>query len=671
FAMARGGPEVTAMEMTKWFDTNYHFLVPELGPDTRFSLSSTKPFRELEEARSLGISARPVILGPVTFLLLGKPAEGAPQSFERLQLLEPLLEVYRQMLSELRRSGAEWVQLDEPAFVCDRSSAELHALRMAYESLGSAGERPKLLVSTYFDHAGSALDALAAAPLEALGLDFTRHAASNLALVRQSPALRDKRLVAGVVDGRNVWANDLDGSLELLEELRGLAAEVVVSTSCSLQFVPLDLEAERRLDAEIRPWLAFARQKLDEVVLLARGLSEGREAIAAELEAGRRMLDARRSSRHTGNSSLRSRLDAVRPEQARRASPFRARQPLQHARLGLPILPTTTIGSFPQTREVRAARTALGRGEIDRQAYEDRLRAEIERVIRLQEEIGIDVLVHGEPERNDMVQYFGEQLDGFAFTENGWVQSYGSRYVRPPIIYGDVTRPGPMTVGWARYAQSLTSKPVKGMLTGPVTMLKWSFVRDDQPESLTARQAALALRDEVADLEAAGIAAIQVDEPAIREALPLRRERRAEYLRWAVEAFGLATAVVRDDTQIHTHMCYSEFGDVVGAIADMDADVTSVEAARSRMEIVGEMAHAGFDREIGPGIYDIHSPRVPSPDEIESLLEAALDGLAPNQLWVNPDCGLKTRTYEEVVPALRNMVAAARAVRQRLAVAAR
>jgi 5-methyltetrahydropteroyltriglutamate--homocysteine methyltransferase len=668
FAMARGRADATAMEMTKWFDTNYHYLVPELGPATRFGLAAApKPLAELAEARELGVATRPVLLGPVTFLLLAKAAPGVDPRFDRLSLLDPLLEVYAELLDELEAAGAEWVQLDEPAFVQDRSLAELEALAHAYQRLGSGGRaRPKLLVSSYFDHLGDAMEVLVRAPVDGIGLDLTRGGARNLELLAAAGGLGERTLVAGVVDGRNVWVNDLERSLAQLATVLGLAGEVVVASSCSLQHVPIDVAAEAGLDPEVRPWLAFARQKVAEVVTLARGLTEGTGAIAEELAANRRVLEARRRSGRTGDAAVRRRLAAVGEPDLHRAGPYEVREKAQRLRLGLPPLPTTTIGSFPQTGEVRKARAAHRRGELEEAAYRERMRAEIAGVIRLQDELGLDVLVHGEPERNDMVQYFGEQLDGVAVTEHGWVQSYGTRYVRPPVIFGDVSRPAAMTVEWLTYAQSLTTRPVKGMLTGPVTMLKWSFERDDQPREVTARQLALAIRDELADLEQAGIGVIQVDEPALREGLPLRREQRDAYLAWAVEAFRLATAGVRDETQIHTHMCYSEFGEILPAIDGLDADVTSIEAARSRMELVDDLARAGYGREIGLGVYDIHSPRVPSPEEIVELLEEALEPVGPGRLWVNPDCGLKTRDYPEVMASLRNMVAAARTVRERL-----
>jgi 5-methyltetrahydropteroyltriglutamate--homocysteine methyltransferase len=667
FAMARGRADATAMEMTKWFDTNYHYLVPELGPATGFRLAAPKPLAELAEARALGIATRPVLLGPVTFLLLGKAAPGVDPGFDRLRLLDPLLEVYAELLDELKAAGAEWVQLDEPAFVQDRSPAELAALAHAYQRLGAGEPRPKLLVSSYFDHLGDALAVLVRSPIDGLGLDLTRGGARNLELLAAAGGLGERTVVAGVVDGRNVWANDLERSLGQLATLPGLAGEVVVSSSCSLQHVPIDLEAETGLDPEVRPWLAFARQKVAEVVTLARGVAEGTEAIAEELADNRRVLEARRRSDRTRDPAVRGRLEAIGEPDLHRGSPYDVREKAQRVRLGLPPLPTTTIGSFPQTGEVRRARAAFRRGELDEAAYRERMREEIAKVIALQDELGLDVLVHGEPERNDMVQYFGEQLDGVAVTEHGWVQSYGTRYVRPPIVFGDVSRPAPMTVEWLTYAQSLTERPVKGMLTGPVTMLKWSFERDDQPREVTARQLALAIRDELADLERAGIGVIQVDEPALREGLPLRREHRDAYLAWAVEAFRLSTGGVRDEIQIHTHMCYSEFGEILPAIDGLDADVTSIEAARSRMELVEDLARAGYEREIGLGVYDIHSPRVPPPEEMAELLQEALEPVGPARLWVNPDCGLKTRDYPEVLASLRNMVAAARSVRKGLA----
>jgi 5-methyltetrahydropteroyltriglutamate--homocysteine methyltransferase len=689
FAMARGrqtdNVDVTAMEMTKWFDTNYHYIVPELSPGTKFSLSSSKPFDEHAEAmEELGIDTIPVLIGPVSFLLLSKPADGVDERFNALDLIEDLIEVYGEVIEKLAEQGATWVQLDEPCFVEDRSERELDALQLAYEELGKVHERPRLLVKTYFDHVGEAYNVLRESPIEGIGLDFTgvvhgdllspgvhvhggRHNAEFLA----NDDLGEKWLFAGLVDGRNVWINHLEHSLDALEGMRSRAGEVVVSTSCSLLHVPIDLEAEPAdgdadLDDELRSWLAFAVQKVGEVATLAKGLGEGREAISDELDRNDRARDDRRDSHRTSTPEVRARVDALTDADARRESDFPERKEAQSQRFGLPLFPSTTIGSYPQTEELRAARKQLREGEIQLEEYEERMRNEIDRVIDFQEEIGLDVLVHGEPERNDMVQYFGEQMLGYVFTQNAWVQSYGSRYVRPPIIFGDVSRPTPMTVEWINYAQSKTEKPVKGMLTGPVTMLEWSFVRDDQPLGETCKQLALAIRDEVEDLEKSGVGIIQVDEPAIREGLPLRKDRWSEYLDWAVYSFRVATSVVRDETMIQTHMCYSDFGDIMEQIQAMDADVNLIEAARSRMELLQDWEKTGYANDIGPGVYDIHSPRVPSTDEMVELLREAARVLKPEQIWVNPDCGLKTRTWAEVEPSLANMVDAGRLLREEL-----
>ncbi|MFG3214575.1 5-methyltetrahydropteroyltriglutamate--homocysteine S-methyltransferase [Streptomyces tendae] len=666
FAMARGTQEAAPLEMTKWFDTNYHYLVPELGPDTVFTADSAKQVAELTEALALGLSARPVLVGPVTYLLLAKPAPGVPADFEPLTLLDRLLPVYAEVLADLRAAGAEWVQLDEPALVQDRTPAELNAAERSYRVLGALTDRPKLLVASYFDRLGDALAVLAKAPVEGLALDFTGAAAANLDALAAVGGLPGKRLVAGVVDGRNVWINDLSKSLSTLGTLLGLADRVDAAASCSLLHVPLDASAERDIEPQIRRWLAFARQKTAEVVTLAKGLAQGTGAVSAELAANRADLASRAGSPITRDPAVRARAEAVTDADIRRSQPYAERTAAQRARLGLPLLPTTTIGSFPQTDELRAARADLRAGRVDTGGYEERIRAEIQEVISFQEKTGIDVLVHGEPERNDMVQYFAEQLTGCLATRHGWVQSYGTRYVRPPVLAGDIARPEPMTVRWTSYAQSLTDRPVKGMLTGPVTMLAWSFVRDDQPLADTARQVALALRDEVADLEAAGTAVVQVDEPALRETLPLRAADRAAYLAWATEAFRLTTTGVRPDTQIHTHMCYAEFGDIVQAIDDLDADVISLEAARSHMQVARELAAHGYPREAGPGVYDIHSPRVPSTGEAADLLRTGLEAIPAERLWVNPDCGLKTRAWPETRASLENLVAAARTVRGEL-----
>ncbi|WP_406209453.1 5-methyltetrahydropteroyltriglutamate--homocysteine S-methyltransferase [Kitasatospora sp. NBC_01560] len=667
FAMARGTQEVAPLEMTKWFDTNYHYLVPELGPDTTFAANPAKAVAELREALALGHRARPVLVGPITYLLLAKPAPGVAADFQPITLLDRLLPVYARLLADLKAAGAEWVQLDEPALVQDRTPAELNAAARAYRDLGALADRPQLLVATYFDRLGDALPVLAKAPVEGLALDFTGPAAANLDDLAAVGGLPGKRLVAGVVDGRNIWINDLEKSLATLATLLGLADRVDVAASCSLLHVPIDASTERDIDPQIARWLAFAKQKAAEAALLARGLREGTGAITAELAANRADLASRVNSPITRDPAVRARTAAVTEADARRPQAYPRRSEAQRARLGLPLLPTTTIGSFPQTTELRVARADLTAGRIGAEAYRERMEEEVREVIAYQEKAGLDVLVHGEPERNDMVQYFAEQLTGYLATRNGWVQSYGTRYVRPPVLAGDISRPHPMTVDWFRYAQGLTDRPVKGMLTGPVTMLAWSFVRDDQPLADTARQVALALRDEVTDLEAAGAAVVQVDEPALRETLPLRAASRPAYLDWATESFRLATSGVRADTQIHTHMCYAEFGAIMTAIDELDADVISLEATRSHMEVAGELAGAGYPREVGPGVWDIHSPRVPSTDEAVALLRAGLAAIPAERLWVNPDCGLKTRGWAETRASLDSLVGAARRLREELA----
>jgi 5-methyltetrahydropteroyltriglutamate--homocysteine methyltransferase len=652
FAMARGTQDAPPLEMTKWFDTNYHYLVPELGPDTVFAADASVQVAQVKEALALGLSPRPVLVGPVTYLLLAKPAPGVAAGFDPLTLLDRLLPVYAQVLAELRAAGAQWVQLDEPALVQDRSAAELDAVAAAYRFLTApeGHDRPELLVASYFGRLGEALPVLAGTPVEGLGLDFTGAGAANLTGLAAVGGLRGRRLVAGVVDGRNVWINDLSASLKTLGTLLGLADRVDVAASCSLLHVPLDVAVEREIDPQIVRWLAFARQKLDEIAVLARGLARGAGAVKGEVSVNRAALASREGSPITRDPAVRARTSGITAFDHRRSHPYEQRAAAQRARLELPVLPTTTIGSFPQTDDLRAARADLRAGRLDPDGYEQRMRDAVRDVIAFQEEAGLDVLVHGEPERNDMVQYFAEHLTGYLATRHGWVQSYGSRYVRPPILAGDISRPAPITVRWTSYAQSLTARPVKGMLTGPVTMLAWSFVRDDQPLAQTARQVALALRDEVADLEAAGTAVIQVDEPALRETLPLRSEDHPSYLAWATEAFRLATSGVQADTQVHTHMCYAEFGDIVQAIDDLDADVISLEAARSHMQVAGELAA-------------LHSPRVPDVQEVTALLRAGFAAIPGERLWVNPDCGLKTRGWPETRASLANLVAAARAVR--------
>jgi 5-methyltetrahydropteroyltriglutamate--homocysteine methyltransferase len=665
FALARGSADVAPMEMTKWFDTNYHYLVPELGPDEAFVVDASKPLSEFRQAQAAGYLTRPVIIGPITFLLLAKSTAAG---FEPLALADRLAAVYVELLGDLADAGVQWVQIDEPCLVTEPTQAVLSTFERVYDRLLRNSHRPKVLLASYFDRLGDSLPLLAQLPFEGLAMDFTGRAAANLTALASSPGVRDKRLVAGVIDGRNIWRADLEGALGTLGTLLGIAGRVDVAASCSLLHVPIDVTLERNLDPQVIGWFAFAVQKIEELRTLAAGLAAGVPAIPGELEVNRQRRAARASSAIVHRPEVRERVVTVTESDVQRTSQYAERSKLQRKRLGLPVLPTTTIGSFPQTDELRAARAALRSGRHDPSTYEETMRAEVRRVVDLQHDLGIDVVVHGEPERNDMVQYFAEQLDGFVATSHGWVQSYGSRYVRPPIIAGDVQRSQPMTVSWSTYAQSLTDRPVKGMLTGPVTMLAWSFVRDDQPLADTARQVALALRDEVTDLEAGGLGIIQVDEPALRETLPLRREDRAEYLSWAVESFKLATSAVADDTQIHTHMCYAEFGDVLDAIIEMDADVISLEAARSGMAIVSDLAAADYPNEVGPGVWDIHSPRIPSVEEIRERLLAMVGAISAERLWVNPDCGLKTRGYAETVDSLRNLVAAAREARAALPV---
>ncbi|WP_405395652.1 5-methyltetrahydropteroyltriglutamate--homocysteine S-methyltransferase [Microbispora hainanensis] len=645
FAMARGAEGIAPLRMTKWFDTNYHYIVPEIGPDTVFSLDAAKPLGEVREARALGLETRPVLVGPVTFLLLSQAAPDSPDGFAPLDRLDDVVEVYARLLAELAAEGVGWVQLDEPALVADRTTAELAAVEAAYDRLGRLEHRPALLVASYFGDLGDALPVLAGAPVEAVALDLVRGAAQGVETL-DVEALRGKTVVVGVVSGRDVWRTDRDRALATLLAVRERAGRVAVSTSCSLLHVPYDVERETGLDLALRERLAFAEQKVAEVVDLAARLAA---TPARDLP---------------GQPAAPERPHAfpARTEQGRAPYPVRAAVQAEH--LKLPLLPVTTIGSFPQTGELRRARAALAAGQIGEAAYESMVRAEIEQVIALQERLGLDVLVHGEPERNDMVQYFAEHLDGFAVTRHGWVQSYGSRCTRPPILYGDVRRPEPITVRWARYAQSLTSKPVKGMLTGPVTIVAWSFVRDDLPLREVVFQVADAVREEVGDLEEAGIRVIQVDEPALRELVPLRRAEQAAYLEWAVAAYRWATSGASEHTQIHTHLCYSDADEILAAIDALDADVTSIESARSRGRVLG--AVGAFPRGLGPGVYDIHSPRVPDADEVEHLLAEALRSVPAERLWVNPDCGLKTRTYEQVEAALANVVEAAARLRERL-----
>ena len=672
FAMARGsddsdgcahashGRGVTALEMTKWFDTNYHYMVPELADDQVFALSSTKPVDHFLEAKELGIHTRPVILGPVTFLKLAK---STAQGFNPVALLPQLLPVYEELLRKLAAAGADWVQIDEPALVLDLIPNERDAFSFAYDRLSKAAPELKLMLATYFGALDDNLDTALSLPVAGLHLDLVR-APDQLETVARL-ATKDLVLSLGLIDGRNVWRANLPAILDRIKPVvAGWSPErVEIAPSCSLLHVPIDLELETALDPDVRSWLAFAAQKMDELVVLARALSEGRDAAGTALAASAEAAAARAASPKVHDPLVEGRIAGVNDAMKRRKSTFAERAALQDAKLGLPSFPTTTIGSFPQTPEVRKARAAHAKGELSYVDYETFLKSETEAAIRWQEEIGLDVLVHGEFERNDMVQYFGEQLSGFAFTKHAWVQSYGSRCVRPPIIYGDVSRPNPMTVRWWRYAQSLTDKPVKGMLTGPVTILNWSFVRDDLPRSAVCRQIALAIRDEVKDLETAGAAMIQIDEAALREGLPLRKTDWKAYLDWAVECFRLASTGVGDATQIHTHMCYSEFNDIIEAVAAMDADVISIETSRSRMELLDAFVKFRYPNGIGPGVYDIHSPRVPDAGEMIGLLEKARAVIPAAQLWVNPDCGLKTRGWPETRAALEAMVAAAKTLR--------
>jgi len=664
FTLARGSKEQQPLEMTKWFDTNYHYLVPEIGPETDFRLTSTRVVEEFEYALANGIETRPYLVGPVTFLLLSKASDDAPAGFQPLSRLEDVLPVYVELLGKLAAAGASWVQLDEPALVVDQDipAEQLDAaVTRAYEVLTAAADRPQILVSTPYGSLDGQLGALASSDIDALHVDVFKGAVPSEAALA---GLGSKTLVAGVVDGHNIWRNDLAASAAKLDALKGAAARVTVSTSTSTQHVPHDVAEEAKLSEQLKSWLAFADQKAVEVKTLAAYLADPSAAQAAIDEASA-VIASRAVADGVRRQDVRARTSALTEADFSR-SDYAVREAAQEAALQLPPLPTTTIGSFPQTSEIRSARARNIKGELSGAEYEQLMKDEIKRVVDLQEELGYDVLVHGEPERNDMVQYFAENLEGFDVTVHGWVQSYGSRCTRPSILWGDVTRSAPITVAWAEYAQSLTEKPMKGMLTGPVTILAWSFVRDDQPLGETANQVALALRDEIADLENAGIKVVQVDEPALRELLPLRKSEQPAYLKWSVDSFRLATAGARDTTQIHTHLCYSEFGVIIDAIDGLDADVTSIEAARSRMEVVHDLESHGFGRGVGPGVYDIHSPRVPGEAEVTELLSTAVKHVPSRQLWVNPDCGLKTRGYEETEASLRNLVAAAKAVREEI-----
>ena len=670
FAMARGyqkeGKDIIPVEMTKWFDTNYHYLVPEFYKDQKFEYFSKKAVDEYKEARAFGVNPKPVLTGPVTYLLLGKEKD---DGFERLDLIDSLLEVYSEILKDLQKEGAEWIQFDEPFLVQDLTDKQKSVYKQAYDKLREWFPSMKFLLATYFEGLYDNTSLAVSLPVDALHLDLVRDPAQLDDVLKQAP--KDQIISLGLVDGRNIWRNDFENSLEFIEKAQKHKSDdqLMLSASSSLLHVPYDLDLEddeKNLPPQIKNWMAFAKQKLTEITALAK-LADPQKAEEVKhlLDENREAIKSKQNSELIHKKSVRKRISSVDKESMKRNSDFKKRQEEQIAELNLPEFPTTTIGSFPQTKDIRQLRRQYKKNEISKEEYEKQLKKKTKEVIKKQEEAGLDVLVHGEFERNDMVEYFGEQLDGFVFTKNGWVQSYGSRGVKPPIIFGDVEREAPMTVEWSSYAQSLTDRQVKGMLTGPVTILQWSFVRNDQPRKDTTFQLALAIRDEVVDLEKAGIKLIQIDEPAFREGLPLRKKDRNEYLDWAVKAFRLASSGVQDGTQIHTHMCYSEFNNIMKNIAELDADVITIEASRSQMELLEAFGDYEYPNEIGPGVYDIHSPRVPSQDEVEDLLQKAARVIPKRNLWVNPDCGLKTRKWDETWPSLENMVKAAQKLRKK------
>ena len=647
---------IAAGEMTKWFDTNYHYIVPEFTAATEFKLDASRLLEQLAEAKAQGVKAKPVIVGPVTYLWIGK----AKDDSDKLALLERLLPAYAELLEQLATQGVEWVQIDEPVLVTELDADWQHALNLAYHHFKSS--RVKLLLATYFGTLQENLYLACNLPVAGLHLDAINARDEILPLLNLLPS--HKVLSLGVINGRNIWKTDLGATLDWLEPLaERLGDRLWIAPSCSLLHVPVDLASEQKLDAEIKSWLAYALQKLDELRVLAKALNQGRAAVAAELAANYAAITARRTSPRVSNPAVKAAIASINLALGQRKSPYPVRARKQAALLNLPAYPTTTIGSFPQTAEIRQARSQFKTGELDEAGYKTAMQAEIALSVREQEALGLDVLVHGEAERNDMVEYFGEQLDGYAFSQFGWVQSYGSRCVKPPILFGDISRPKAMTVEWIQYAQSLTNKPMKGMLTGPVTILNWSFVRDDQPRSVSCYQLALAIREEVLDLEKAGVQVIQIDEAALREGLPLRKSQWQRYLDWAVESFRITANGVQDETQIHTHMCYSEFNDIIASIADMDADVITIETSRSDMELLDVFDDFKYPNEIGPGVYDIHSPNIPTQEHIVRLMRKAAERIPAERLWVNPDCGLKTRQWLEVIPALVNMVAAAKALR--------
>ncbi|PPQ77671.1 hypothetical protein CVT25_011106 [Psilocybe cyanescens] len=671
FAMGRGrqadGVDVPASEMKKWFDSNYHFVVPEFSEETDFKLNFNKAVEEFKEAQAAGITTRPVVLGPISFLVLGKASKDAKPGFQPISLLPKLLPIYETLLGDLKAAGADWVQVDEPVLVLDSASTLESQFATAYTALSKVS--PKILLTTYFSRLDSNVNFVAKLPVAGLHIDLDR-APGQLEPVATAIKSTNIILSLGLVSGRNIWKTDFAAAIKLGQKAIDVLGQdrVIVATSSSLLHTPVTLANENKLTAEQKDWFSFALEKAAEVATIAAVLSGSQDAaIAAALEENKVSIAKRREFESSSDDSVRKRVSAITPDQLERKSPFTVRKDVQAKHLNLPKFPTTTIGSFPQTKEIRQARAKLGKGEITNEQYEDFIKKEIETVVRFQEKIGLDLLVHGEPERNDMVQYFGEQLHGFVFTQNAWVQSYGSRYVRPPIIVSDVSRPHPMTVKWSSYAQSLTKKPMKGMLTGPVTILNWSFPRADVSRELQSKQLALALRDEVIDLEKAGISAIQVDEPAIREGLPLRRSDWDEYLKWAVDSFKLATAGVTDQLQTHSHFCYSDFDDIFPSIQRLDADVISIEASKSDMKLLNTFKHYGYSNQIGPGVYDIHSPRVPGSQEIKDRLKSMLDILPDSLLFVNPDCGLKTRGWKETEASLVNLVEGAKWARENYA----
>lgn len=666
FSMARGRQDgtkdVVAMEMTKWFDTNYHYIVPEFTKDTKFQFSFSKIIDQYLEAKELGINTRPVIIGPVSFLLLGKSYDGIDQ----FDLLDNLLEIYQEIITKLVDNGAEWIQIDEPFLATENLTDKLKAIyNKSYEFLAKISGA-KLMATTYFSDLRDNLKFVSELPVAGLHFDLTKSDLTIDTILGSFP--KDKIISLGLINGCNIWKNDVKKSLISIHKAKKSidSDRIIIAPSCSLLHVPVDLDVEDNLHPELKNWLSFGKQKLREIKFLANVANEGEENYSAAIEANYDAISSRDASKLIHNVEVKERADNFDLKNSNRDSDFDSRNKIQKEYYNFPALPTTTIGSFPQTTEIRQYRSKFKKGEISLKEYESFLEDATKDAIKWQEEIDIDVLVHGEYERNDMVEYFGEQLSGYAFTKNGWVQSYGSRCVKPPVIFGDVSRPEPMTVRWSAFAQDLTNKKVKAMLTGPVTMLKWSFVRDDQPVSETCKQIALAIRDEVRDLEKAGIDIIQIDEPAFREAMPLRAEDHAAYLKWAVDCFKISSSGIKDTTQIHTHMCYSEFNDIIGAIADMDADVISIETSRSAMELLDAFVEFKYPNEVGPGVYDIHSPRIPKTEEMEHLLDKALKVLDKDQIWSNPDCGLKTRNWDEVKPALENMVKATKNIRKKL-----